>query len=1017
MALSLSPAKLVLLAVHYAVHGDVDSLTALAARHGAVLKKDLLLRILLTYLPETLPSSRYTDFVRQLDERGLFPDTVPVEVDCSPVEHLAEDDAVKKVRRLRLLPLALPDAPESAPEDALTLFLLRRSYKVDEEAGLLDELPALLLPFMDHSPCVRTLLVSTILPLLRRNCEYYPQEPIPFTLQGFQHLPDRVAVSSLLSRSGSHDADISLVGRDLRGLVGPWLSGEKRWKQGTQGTHGADSSRSAAEADDDLCPGWDEVLRWLMTKASKSWRVAVSAIQQWDGPGDADLGGWGSVEFSDSQREYLEESYARAALASAYLIPEASLEALDGAYTIAARVANLRALDPVSPLASALAVLPPLTEQISDDILSLKNTAQMRNDLLSPSNPLTSPTDSSLAFLQALALSAHILTKAGCPCTIRRAGELALLRDEREQKAEAGKLIYAISSTGPKTDDRFWIKARNEILWLRDWGAEDGWSPEEAACGVFGQVKKDFLEVEILKALLSNTRYTLARSIYEDAPDQPLDRGLLQDTIYATAMTAYDNASNPNRTRGGLKKCDEIIKAFPKTIQQSDPRAKRIEALLQATHSLSGYRLVLKQGEPFTPVVLRVHDDPVSIISKILEQNPRSYTQLHDLLTLGTHMVDAGLTTKTPLTSEKDVARHRLSTERRITAMCINAALAEDDFETAYSYVVNRIAPATTPNSSSSSSSNNATWGDDYSWKAALQAGKYRRGHSSSSSTTTTTTTHHQRTLPSGVGSGGGLFSSANADVRHLEQRIECLATALRVAPPHTLQEIVNAFRRAEEELDVLVREEQEREDEWDARGDQLGSGATTTTTTTLPGLFGRPSPASAAGAGAGRAGHHLEAKRSRPSRTAAAAAAAAGDEDAAPMSLFDLSRASVLSAQRNLSALSALHRSTGLGARLASVGSGLGGGRRGGGGGGGGGGAGRKASEGRGDGASDAGDGRSSMDMPPLSATGSTTSAGSADEEKRVRKRDQLREAAMGTLVSGVGWLVGAPPPSQLRD
>jgi hypothetical protein len=55
---------------------------------------------------------------------------------------------------------------------------------------------------------------------------------------------------------------------------------------------------------------------------------------------------------------------------------------------------------------------------------------------------------------------------------------------------------------------------------------------------------------------------------------------------------------------------------------------------------------------------------------------------------------------------------------------------------------------------------------------------------------------------------------------------------------------------------------------------------------------------------------------------------------------------------------------------------------------------------------------GRSSMDMAPLSATGSTASAGSgADaEDRRVRKRDQLREAAMGTLVSGVGWLVGAP-------
>jgi hypothetical protein len=50
----------------------------------------------------------------------------------------------------------------------------------------------------------------------------------------------------------------------------------------------------------------------------------------------------------------------------------------------------------------------------------------------------------------------------------------------------------------------------------------------------------------------------LARSIYEDAPDRPLDKKLLQDTIYATALAAYDNASNPNRTRGGLKKCDDM---------------------------------------------------------------------------------------------------------------------------------------------------------------------------------------------------------------------------------------------------------------------------------------------------------------------------------------------------------------------------------------------------------------------------------------------------------------------------
>jgi hypothetical protein len=365
--------------------------------------------------------------------------------------------------------------------------------------------------------------------------------------------------------------------------------------------------------------------------------------------------------------------------------------------------------------------------------------------------------------------------------------------------------------------------------------------------------------------------------------------------------------------------------------------------------------------------VLRVHKDPISIIAKILEQNPKSYTQLHDLLTVGTHMVEAGLTAHSKTLTPEEETTHRLTAERRITAMCIDAALAEDDFGTAYSYIVNRLAP------SSPTSPATVTVADDYSWKAALQAGKHRRTHHP----------HHTTTTHRTGGGGGGIATSANPDVRHLEQRIDCLATALRVAPPQTLQEIVNAFRRAEEELEVLVREEEQQEDEWDARGDHLllrhGQGG-------MPGGFVTTTSSSKqqstvrAGGGGGR----------RQSKSAA-------DEDTAPMSLFDLSRASVLSAQRNLSALSGLQRSASAGlGRLA-------------GGGGGGGGSGR-GERSLGD---DTG-GRSSMDMPPLSATGSVASAGSgaAEEDRRVRKRDQLREAAMGTLVSGVGWLVGAPAP-----
>ena len=38
-----------------------------------------------------------------------------------------------------------------------------------------------------------------------------------------------------------------------------------------------------------------------------------------------------------------------------------------------------------------------------------------------------------------------------------------------------------------------------------------------------------------------------------------------------------------------------------------------------------------------------------------------------------------------------------------------------------------------------------------------------------------------------------------------------------------------------------------------------------------------------------------------------------------------------------------------------------------------------------------------------------STTESGAPRE----RKRDQLRNAALGTVTAGVGWLIGAPPPT----
>lgn len=373
------------------------------------------------------------------------------------------------------------------------------------------------------------------------------------------------------------------------------------------------------------------------------------------------------------------------------------------------------------------------------------------------------------------------------------------------------------------------------------------------------------------------------------------------------------------------------LNAFPDTVKDSLP-IERLRHLTDAAYHFSNYRLVLNSGEPYKPSVIRTHGDPIALVEKILAQNTRTYPDIDNFLRFGEHVVKAGLTVRDlegRSKMEPDQVAEQLALARwRIASMCIDAALSEDDFETAYSYVVSRLPSIAgdayaephqvqpgelLPKGTAAQVPLKVL--DNWSWKAAFQTGKYRL---------------NAYTLkPSHVGN-----SSANPEIRHLEQRMECLSQALRIAPPAALQEILNVFRRCEEELDAKIREEAEQEDAWDEQGDEK----------VMPGKFGIDAPVTLS-----RAGATMSSAKSRTGTDA-------------PMSLFDLTRASAAQAQRSLAALTA---KTGSGSH---------------------------------------------------ERTGSGASADDLHEgvkRSTVRKRDQLRSAAVGTLAGGIGWLIGAPAPA----
>ncbi|KAL7794985.1 Sec39 domain-containing protein [Trichoderma ceciliae] len=902
MSASLSPRKVLLLAAHYATHADVESLARLSSQRAKVLHKELLLRILLTYLPETAKPSTYVGFLLALARDNLEEYAEGV-LDTTPVEDLSEDEASKQARKLHLQQLTCADAPSDfQDDDPISIFLVQRSYKMDSETGLLSQVPSLLTPFLSHSPALCSWVTSTVVPYVRRNVEYYTDESPSYSLLEFQRLSDPAAMLYLLSRTGSRQEDGGLIGRDIRGLVGPWLQGKARWA--SRATD--DSHRNANDAEPLIfSAGWEQFLEWLTSQAATSWTVVVAAVEQWGGPKDLDLGDVINSELTESQNRYLLQGYARAVLASAYLISEVTVDALPGAYQITSKMRSLLSYGDIpSTLEMAVSRLPILSGFDASSLLGMKTATYMRNDLLGKKNPLTSPTETAMTLLLALILSASICASLGVPCSVRRAGDFAFIQDQREQKGEIAKLIRSASAQVQGDEDKYWSQVRDKLLWLNTWGINgDQASNSEAIKGIVGAVPREFIETEILKALLSNSRYTLAKSIYEEEPESPLAAETIQDTIYQAALRAFDNASNPNRSRGGLKKCDEIIHSFPRTLNKTHPAAKRVEALLRCTHALSEYRLTLKQGEPFKPVVLRVHSDPISIIDKVLEQNPKAYTRLPEFLEMAVNMVRAGITQQVRSvkfdSTTGDNSMELIRAEKLIIALCIEAALREDDFETAYSYVVSRLEMT----SSGGNQANLKEIQDEWSWKAALRAGQYIRT---------------ERTLlPTHLG-----IASGNPEIRHLEQRIECLATALRVAPASQLQEILKTFRRCEEQLDSAINAEAAAEASWAAAGE-------------VPGAFESSTS------------HNLQSTRNMT------ATAASRQAEEAPMSLFDLSRATASVAQRNFTKLSSLSS---------------------------------------------------------LATSGPLASSPSGEQTpQRSRKRDQLREAATGTLVSGVSWLIGA--------
>ena len=776
----MSQAQIILKTIDLTSKGDFPSLRQLL-QPPAPLGLELCLRILLSHLPQGTEPEAYIPLLEQLTSGPQLPR--PVHDSSRDFDFIPQQEARRRAHHVRLQPLACHDRFFEEEADPFVLFLVQQARKIDAETGSLDQVRRLLEPFTDRSPVLRTWMIARILPLLRLEYEKQTDSTV-LTMQEFERLEHREAIPLLLAGAKKKE-DAS---NELRGLVTPWMQGNalstrkrRKLSHHINKVPPDQSAKPEVTADEDQKPddrGWSLVNQWILESSLHSFQYAVNTTTRWHGPDDYDFGDWAGEQPSylhDDMDGAPREEYGQMCMALIYANNETSLESLEGRQAILKQNAGLFNLNDVDLIED----LPDLDESY---INSLSRENLLYESLLDSQNPLTVLSTSSVALLRNVLASTSRLCELSFGKSCRNVLEIMLFGTQESQWLEMTSCLSNLKRRNMSSEA--WLSALKRIFWLHGVHSPTHISTHDHE--VFGKIPRASIELEIISSLLASEHHKLASELYSNG-DFALPADTVEKAVLEAATNAYDAASHGNRARGGMKKASEIIATFRSQFPASEGFGRFI-ALLAATHSMSFYSLALKPGIPSRPADIRKQEDVPLLLHQILVQNSRSYTHLDDLIGIGQNLVLAHLG-RTHLNNTVDsldaseTEQLKTTTRRWVTRMAIEAALDEDDFDTAYSYVVNRLSISRKAIDEGNQSTASK---DDVSWRGAYAAGRYPTDN------------------------------DEDSDLRRLEQGMELLSQALLLAPPSALAEILGVWQACEQQVTHLSEQEAEAEKDAD---------------------------------------------------------------------------------------------------------------------------------------------------------------------------------------------------------
>lgn len=504
----LSDAHLLLLAVQLCTDGDISQLPNLRLHFRNPPLLEVLLRIILTFLPESAQPYQYAPILNELAQESSAT-SAELDINVSAVAALSTNEARKQVKKLRLLPLRYPGRNADLSDEPLVQFLVHRAYRIDSECGVQTILHDLVERFVQTYDVLGDWTLSSILPLVRFNYEYYPNKDTPLSLELLESLDTKSAINTLLSRVECLENGGS-VDRDLRGLVGPWIYGHQRSKR-RKLNDGASSKvgfEGQTSLDDVEHNGWRDVNEWILSTSMRDFPLAVEAVIRWDGPGDVNLGGYDDPKsiIPEDIEQLLASSYGQAAIAAIYTLTECDTDTLEGCCRILLKIASLLRIEGHSSLLIDTDELLPVSPGVIPQ--NACRADLLHSTLLERTNSVTHPTYESIHLLDAILVSVRLLNSLGHSVPPKQVAETCLLGNEENQFLELREILETLKRESKRLLN--WNQLRERLLWLRDWGVESNSAPDQGKLashgGLFWRISLSRFEKGILNAMLMAKR-------------------------------------------------------------------------------------------------------------------------------------------------------------------------------------------------------------------------------------------------------------------------------------------------------------------------------------------------------------------------------------------------------------------------------------------------------------------------------------------------------------------------------